>query len=207
MGNGYMSEKQLRKYPHAHGLIFDLDGTIADTMPLHFRAWRFALESYDINFSHREFYAFAGMPTHVILTKLQQKHHRPVPEHEVMRCKDDYFLRSLDEIEIINPVFSVVTEWYGSVPLGIGTGGRRAIVNRTIDVLGIRKYFESIITVEDVRNPKPHPDTFIQCAQKLGVEPRFCQVFEDGDTGLQAARDAGMYATDVRPFITSERWI
>ena len=200
-----MSTNQLEKYTDVRGLIFDLDGTIVDTMPLHFRAWRYALKAHKIDFTENEFYAFAGMLTHIIIDTLQQRHSRVLPEYDVMQCKDEYFLRSIDEIRIIESVFSLVRRWFDTVPMGIGTGGRRAIVDRTVDILHIRKYFDAIVTVEDVRNPKPHPDTFIQCADKLGVEPCYCQVFEDGDMGLQAAREAGMIATDVRPFVTCQQ--
>jgi HAD superfamily hydrolase (TIGR01509 family) len=69
--------------------------------------------------------------------------------------------------------------------------------------LEIDRLFDFIVTADDVDRHKPEPDTFLKCAELMGVEPEFCQVFEDGELGMKAALKAGMLLTDVRPFVTN----
>ena len=92
----------------------------------------------------------------------------------------------------------MLKKFAGTIPVSIGTGGRKEVVERTIEVLGIKELIDHLVTANDVDNHKPHPETFIKCAELMNVEPKYCQVFEDGDYGIKAAKDAGMIVTDIR---------
>ena len=87
--------------------------------------------------------------------------------------------------------------------MSVGTGGHREAVERTLQVTDLRKYFDIIITANDVENFKPHPETFLKCAEMMNVDPEYIEVFEDGDLGIEAAIEAGMRVTDVRSWYDS----
>jgi len=106
-------------------------------------------------------------------------------------------------VKPIEPVAEIARKYYGKLPMAVGTGGHREAVEQTLIITGLRKYFDIIITANDVDNFKPHPETFLKCAELMNVEPEFCEVFEDGDLGLEAAQMAGMIATDVRSWYDS----
>ena len=98
----------------------------------------------------------------------------------------------------IEPVVSIVKKYYGKLPMAVGSGGHRDTVERTLILTDLLKYFEIIVTANDVDNFKPHPETFLRCAELMKVDPAHIEVFEDAELGLEAARMAGMIATDVR---------
>ena len=98
----------------------------------------------------------------------------------------------------IEPVIALVQKYYGKIPMSVGTGGHREAVEKTLEIIGLRKYFDILVTANDVTKFKPHPETFLRCAELMNVAPADCEVFEDGDLGIEAARRAGMIATDVR---------
>jgi len=106
-------------------------------------------------------------------------------------------------IKPVEPVADIARKYFGILPMAIGTGGHRAAVERTLEVTGMKKYFDVIVTANDVTNFKPYPDTFLKCAELMKVDPAFVEVFEDGDLGLEAAKRAGMIATDVRSWYVS----
>jgi beta-phosphoglucomutase-like phosphatase (HAD superfamily) len=112
-------------------------------------------------------------------------------------CKEQHLVKP------IKPVVDIVKKYYGILPMSVGTGGHREAVERTLEITNLRKYFDIIITANDVDNFKPHPETFLKCAAKMKIEPEFVEVFEDGDLGIEAALNAGMIATDVRPWYDS----
>ena len=106
-------------------------------------------------------------------------------------------------VKPILPVVEIVKKYHGILPMAVGTGGHREAVERTLELAGIRKYFDIVITANDVNNFKPHPETFLKCAELMNVDPEFIEVFEDGDLGIEAAIAAGMVATDVRSWYDS----
>jgi len=105
-----------------------------------------------------------------------------------------------DTIKPMEPIASFAKKNHGKIPMSIGTGGGRRSAELILEAIGMRSYFQIIVTANDVKNHKPEPDTFLKCAELMGIEPDFCQVFEDGDKGIEAAIKAGMKVTDVRPF-------
>lgn len=189
-------------HPEVKALIFDIDGTIADTMPNHFKAFRKVLGSYDIDFTVDLFNRFAGVPILPQMNYLKEKYNPNnfVPEIVAVQKETEY-RKSLSSAKPIQPILDVFLAHVGIFPIGCGTGGDRVVATKTLEVLGVLDKVDALITCDDVENGKPAPDTFLKCAELLGVEPQYCQVFEDGQAGIDAAIAAGMHVTDVRKYI------
>lgn len=170
-------------YERYAGLIFDMDGTILDTEPTHRKAWREVLGHYGLQYDVQA------------IIELNQADLDP---HALAREKTDA-VRSmlLDSVEPL-PLVEVVKSWHGRRPMAVGTGSESAIAEALLTHLGLRRYFDAVVAADHVKHHKPAPDTFLLCAQRMGVQPTQCVVFEDADFGIQAARAAGMDAVDVR---------
>ena len=172
--------------------IFDCDGTLADTMPLHYKAWRAALREHDGDFPEALFYELGGTPTVQIVEILNERHGYKMPPVETAREKEELYLQMVAEIGPIEPVVAIVNEVHGKLPLAVASGGHRHVVIKTLDALGLTSKFDAIVGSEDYVNGKPAPDPFLTAARKLGVDPTRCLVFEDTQIGADAARAAGM---------------
>ena len=181
------------------GLIFDCDGTLADTMPAHYKAWLALLDRYGIPFPEPRFYAMGGMPTASIIRVLAGEVGVVVTDVDAMVLeKERTFLTYLDAVAPIAPVVSIAAAHRGKLPIAVASGGYRETITRTLDQLGIRLWFDAVVTAEDTARHKPEPDVFLEAARRLGAPPVACVVFEDTDIGLEAARRAGMKGVDVR---------
>lgn len=178
--------------------IFDLDGTLADTMPAHYVAWRKALDPLGIPFPEEVFYGFGGVPTVKILEILSQRHGVPLDPKAIGAAKEAAFEEGIHAIQPISEVVEIARANFGKKPMAVATGGLRMPVARTLEILGITHWFGAIVTVEDVTHGKPHPETFALAAQKIGVDPRRCLAYEDADPGIASAKAAGMTVVDVR---------
>lgn len=186
---------------NAKGLIFDMDGTLADSMPIHFKAWKLTAAENGFEYTEKQFLETAGMPTHKIVPVINKKLGLNLDPEKFSRRKEQLFLENIKDVKLIQPVADIVKEYYNRLPMSIGTGGKKEIAKLTLKILGFDKYFDIIVSAEDVVNHKPDPDTFLKCAELMKVRPEFCQVFEDGEMGLIAAEKAGMIVTDVRPYL------
>jgi len=174
------------------GYIFDCDGTLADSMPLHYKAWCEAMREHECDFPEALFYELGGMTTEHVVEILNERHGRSMDPVETARHKDDLFLKMLPQIAPIEPVVSIVNELYGTMPMAVASGGRRELVVKTLSALGILQKFNTIVSAEDYLRAKPYPDPFLLAAERLGLEPGECLVFEDTQTGIKAAEAAGM---------------
>lgn len=184
------------------GLIFDCDGTLADTMPAHYRAWTSMLDRYGIPFPEERFYAMGGMPTARIIRVLAAEAGVVVTDLDRMvHEKESAFLANLHAVRPLELVVAVAAEHRGRLPMAVASGGYRETITRTLDQLGIRDWFGAVVTAEDTPRHKPEPDVFLEAARRLGVSPRACVVFEDTDIGLEAACRAGMAGVDVRTWL------
>jgi beta-phosphoglucomutase family hydrolase len=192
-------------HPGVKGLIFDLDGTLADTMPYHFESWRKACLKYGADIDSAFLRKHTGSPGWLIASEIINKCNLKdsVSSEQIMNMKLEEFFKVQHFVKPIDPVVNIVKKYYGKMPMAVGTGGHREAVERTLELTGLRKYFEIIVTANDVDNFKPHPETFLRCAESMKVDPSHIEVFEDGDFGLEAARMAGMTATDVRSWYDS----
>lgn len=185
----------------AKGLIFDLDGTVVDSMPVHFIAWKLTAREHGFEYTEELFYGLAGMPTHKIVPVVNERLGLNLDPEKFSRRKEELFLENLKEVKPIEPVADIVRRYHGKLPMSIGTGGKKYIAELTLKKIGFDGFFNAIVSADDVENHKPFPDTFLKCAELMKVEPRNCQVFEDGDMGILAAERAGMLVTDIRSYL------
>src|SRR5438552_11774503 len=183
------------------GLIFDCDGTLADTMPLHWRAWQVITRRHRLHLPEERFYALGGARSRDILKMLSAEQGVPLDHLAVAREKEVEYLPLIAQVEPINVVVGVARENRGKLPMAVASGGTRRIIEQVLEHLGIRSLFNSIVTSEDVVNQKPSPDIFLEAARRIGVPPKFCRAYEDTDLGMQAIREAGMQAVDVRELL------
>jgi beta-phosphoglucomutase-like phosphatase (HAD superfamily) len=179
-------------------LIFDCDGTLADTMPLHWKAWQVVAQRYQLHFPEDRFYSLGGVPSRDILKMLSVEQGRELDPLKASHEKEAEYLPFLGQVQPIEAVVSIARENYGKIPMAVASGGMQTHIIAVLEHLGIRQFFNAVVTSEDVTRQKPAPDIFLEAARRLGVEPQFCRAYEDTDLGLQAIRSAGMEAVDVR---------
>jgi beta-phosphoglucomutase family hydrolase len=176
------------------GFIFDLDGTLIDTMPLHFRAWDQAMQAAGLPHPLEEdfFYSLGGVPTKRVAELFSERYRLKMDLDRVYHHKEEIFTAMQQEARLIEPVVAFAREKVATHPLAVASGGPRDIVRRSLQVTGLASLFKAVVTPEDVVHGKPAPDMFLLAASLLGVEPARCLVFEDADFGIQAAQAAGM---------------
>ena len=179
-------------------LIFDCDGTLADSMPLHWSAWNAVCQRNGIELSVARFYKLGGVPSQKILAMLKQEQGLDFDPAEISRQKEDAYLPLMAEVKLIEPIAAIAREHIGQLPMAIATGGRTKYICPLLERLGVADWFQAIVTSDAVKNHKPAPDTFLKAAALLGVPPEDCRAFEDTDLGMEAIRAAGMDAVDVR---------
>lgn len=185
-------------------LIFDCDGTLADTMPLHWRAWRAVTDRHGIRLTEDRFYALAGIPSRDILRKLSLEQGVAMDHFAIAREKEAAYVPLIDQIEPINIVVGIAREHHGRLPMAVASGGTREVIDQVLRHLNIRQLFDAVVTSEDVAHQKPAPDIFLEAARRLGVPPTSCRAYEDADLGLEAIRAAGMEAVDVREMLRAK---
>jgi len=183
-----------RKYG---GYIFDCDGTLADTMPLHYRAWARVVEEGGGRFPEELFYSWGGRPSETIVADLNRTFGSDLAILETAERKEAYYLELLHEVTPIQAVVDIALGLRGRAPLAVTSGGYRKYVELTLDVIGLKDVFPVIVCAEDCGHGKPHPDPFLETARRLGVPAGECLVFEDSPAGIEAALRAGMECVRV----------
>lgn len=181
------------------GLIFDCDGTLADTMPLHWKAWKTIAARHRFHFTEDRFYALGGVPSRDILKMLGAEQKLSIDPLIVAREKELEYLPQIAQVEPIHTVVDIAREHFGKIPMAVASGGTKLVIEQVLRHLNIRQFFQAVVTSEDVVHQKPAPDIFLEAARRIGVPPQFCRAYEDTDLGMQAIRAAGMEAVDVRP--------
>ena len=182
-----------------HAYLFDCDGTIADSMPLHYVAWRNALAAWNCTFSEEQFYAWAGFAVAKIISLLNEMHGLSMPVEEVARRKEELYLESLPSLRAVPEVLEHIDLQYGRIPLAVVSGSTRESVSASLRFLHLLDKFETLVCAGDYRQSKPDPEAFLIAATRLNVKPDSCLVFEDGELGIAAAKAAGMASVRVPP--------
>ena len=180
------------------GLVFDCDGTLADTMPLHWHAWQMITQRHGLHFPEDRFYSLGGVPSRDILKMLAAEQERSLDHIAVAHEKEEAYLPLMLQVEPIHAVVEIAKANFGKIPMAVASGGTQPIIVSVLEHLKIRHLFDAVVTSEMVKHQKPAPDIFLEAARRIGVEPQFCRGYEDTDLGMQAIRSAGMDAVDVR---------
>jgi len=186
---------------NADALIFDLDGTLADTMPVHYLAWQAALEGTGLAFPEDKFYSCGGMATVKIVELLCTEQGLEADAHAVAQRKYEAFFPYIDKVLRIEPIVAIAEQNHGKLPMAIATGGRTEPASRTIAQTQIGHLFDAVVTADDVEHHKPHPETYLRAAAVLNVDPTRCIAYEDADPGVESAKAAGMEVVDVRELL------
>lgn len=183
------------------GLIFDFDGTLADTMPLHWQAWEIIARRHGFNLTRERLYSLGGVPSRDIIRMLAAEQGRAVDHLAIAKEKELAFLARLPKVRIIPEVVRIAHSHFEKLPMAVATGGTHCVIEQVMEHLSLRRLFRAVVTSEDVANQKPAPDIFLEAARRIGVPPERCRAYEDTDLGMQSIRAAGMQAVDVRDLL------
>ncbi|XP_020602707.1 uncharacterized protein LOC110041738 [Orbicella faveolata] len=181
-------------------LVFDCDGTLVDTMPIHWKAWCKICKETGLVFHKTDFYTLAGVPGKKIINVLAKQQGIKLDPYAIYDRKRKYFLEGLTSVSAIQCVVRIAEEAHRlGIPIAVASGSSRSQVQKALRLAGIEDLFDVVLGNEDYKEHKPKPDAFITAASRLGVNPGDCWGFEDTDIGLEAIRQAGFYrVTDVR---------
>lgn len=177
--------------------LFDCDGTIVDSMPLHYVAWKRALGEWKCDFNEQLFYSWGGMPVAEIISTLNELRDLSMPIEGVAKRKEDLYYESLADLKAVPEVLEHIEASHGQLPFAVVSGSTHDSVTRSLNVLELLDRFETLVCAGDYERSKPDPEPFLIAAKRLGVAPEFCLVFEDTEMGIQAATAAGMASVKV----------
>lgn len=181
------------------GYIFDLDGTLIDTMPLHYRAWDTAMRQAGLTVPLDEelFYSLGGVPTRRVAEIIAKHYGLTIDAERVFHAKEKLFMEIQRDARLIAPTVAFAREAVKTHPMAVASGGPRDVVKRSLELAGLAPLFKAVVTADDVVHGKPAPDMFLLAAKLIGVEPTRCLVFEDAEPGIQGALAAGMQVVRV----------
>ena len=186
--------------------IFDCDGTLVDSMPLHLHAWRAALQMHGFppeQFTLKMHHDYAGMPGAAIVRKLNAEFNSDLPPEQVEIDKVKWYLDHHTDVRGIEPVVEIARAAHGKLPMAVASGSDAHIVHDSLKAISIHQLFDTVVTPVDVERGKPFPDMFLLAAERMGVKPADCLVFEDGLLGIEAAKAAGMQYVFIPPDLTA----
>ncbi len=190
--------------PNIKAIIFDLDGTLADTIPLHLKAWQSAGQALGFHVTDEMIMDHSGTPTVIVAERLGKIYNWKIDPKIIAKAKVDFYLEhknAAGKIKAIQPIFDIAIKYHNVLPMSVGTGSTRIGALRSLEDIEAVHYFETIVTATDVIHPKPHPETFLRCAEFMKIDPKDCIVFEDGAMGILAAHNAGMKLIDVKAYL------
>ncbi len=179
--------------------LFDCDGTIADSMPLHYRAWKEAHGEWNCEFEEKLFYEWGGMPVAEIISTLNKKHGLRMPVESVARRKETLYFELLPHLQAVPEVLQHIESEHKKIPFAVVSGSTRESVTASLTTLNLLEHFDTMVCAEDYTKSKPDPEAFLLAAARLRVAPELCLVFEDTEMGIQAAKSAGMASVKVPP--------
>jgi HAD superfamily hydrolase (TIGR01509 family) len=186
----------------SRALIFDCDGTLVDSMPLHYRSWDAVLRKHGLELPEQRFYQMAGLPVAEIIEGLAREKGLKVDARAIADERDAHFhSQPPSEMRPVKAVVEIAREFRGRLPMAVATGSTRESALASLQAIGISTWFDAVISSQEVARPKPAPDVFLLAAERIGIAPRDCMAFEDGDAGLESARAAGMRVVDIRPWL------
>lgn len=178
-------------------IIFDMDGTLIDSMPMHLKAWEEAAKQHHFRYESDWIHALGGKPSSEIVQLINQRQSLQLNIKAVCDSKSHAFDKFRPSCCPIPTTLAVLHHYYGKLKLAIGSGSQRRNVNAILEANQLKALFDTIVTANDVEHFKPAPDTFLKAAERLDVSPNKCVVFEDTELGFSAASAAGMHYVKV----------
>jgi HAD superfamily hydrolase (TIGR01509 family) len=177
--------------------LFDCDGTIVDSMPLHQVAWTQTLAEWNCEFPASTFYAWGGLPVVEIIARLNKLHGLAMPVESVARRKEELYYKILPQLQAVPEVLEEIEVQFGKIPFAVVSGSTRESVIKSLTTLNLLDKFETLVCAGEYKQGKPHPEPFLTAAARLAVRPEACLVFEDTEMGIQAATAAGMASVKI----------
>ncbi|MEO0014581.1 MAG: hypothetical protein RLZZ535_2970 [Cyanobacteriota bacterium] len=193
-----MSLPSIAPIPPYKALIFDCDGTLADTLPVNFKTWTAALQAVGADISKDWYYKYCGTSAEEMLQILKSLFGYQFDSELVIAKRQKHYQSLINKVKEVRAVAEIVRSHHGKIPLAVASGGERIVLEATLNNINLRNFFDVVVSIDDVERGKPEPDIFLLAAQRLGVAPQDCIVYEDSDGGLEAAHRAGMRSIDVR---------
>jgi len=178
-------------------LLFDLDGTLADSMPLSNQSWIEILGRSGCSISEAILHEYSGVPTRKTVEILNQRFGWTLDLDLVTAEKERLYAQIVAQVQPISAVVDIARRFHGRKAMAVVSGGIRETVNRTLQVIGVAELFHVRVCAEDCERGKPNPDPYLLAAQQLGVAPSECLVFEDGAAGIRSAQAAKMKVVQV----------
>lgn len=179
--------------------LFDCDGTIADSMPLHYLAWKKAVGEWGCEFPEETFYSWGGITVAKTIAMLNEQQGLEMPIDQVAERKENLYYQLLPELKAVPEVLEHIEAQHGQIPFAVVSGSTRESVTTSLRTLNLLDRFDTLVCAGDYKHGKPDPEAFLMAAQQLGVAPESCLVFEDAEIGIQAANAAGMASVKVPP--------
>jgi HAD superfamily hydrolase (TIGR01493 family) len=195
-------EPRLLPFAGARALIFDCDGTLADTGLLHFRAFEAAMAADGFAVDLGWYGARVGLSRRHLLDAYEAAFGATLDRTAITRRSVDGYVAAIADLEEIAVVAAIARAYRGRLPMAVASGGEASVLRASLGATGLASLFDAVVSIDDVGAGKPDPALFLEAARRLGVSPAECQVYEDSDEGLEAARRAGIPAHDIRPFHT-----
>lgn len=191
-----MNYSEIKNYK---GLIFDLDGTLINSMPYHALAWKQVAYEHGFDIDVNDIYAMGGSASRDIAAFYKNKGEPVGDIDEYVKRKIAIFQENIPKIEVFQKIFNELKEAKSlGIRIAIGTGTRTANATRILKEKDLFDYIDALVTADDVTRHKPNPDTFLVAAKRLELEPQDCLVFEDGQLGIKAALRGGFDCIEVK---------
>jgi len=190
--------------PDTEALVFDCDGTLADTFAAHFRCFRDVMREFDYVFEAEFYAARLGLSRRLLLESIAQEHGIALDDAEIARRTVAAFPDYVSAVTPIALTCDLAHQHHGRLKMAVASAGTGTIVRAILESIGVLPLFDAVVTIEDVTRGKPHPDIYIAAADRLKVAPARAHAFEDSDEGVESARAAGMQVTDIRPYYRTD---
>lgn len=197
------SPEDLIPHPTTQAVLFDLDGTLVDSMPANLLAYNSTLRDWGVQLPPEWYSTRFGLPAPQLFQQVQDNWDLDFDIPTLVDRKNQAYLDLVDEIELFPLTAKLLQAEEIRRKIAIVTSSPKVTAHAVLTAKGLDSYAEALIARDDVTSTKPSPDPYILATQLLQVEAEQCLAYEDSDIGLEAATKAGVTGIDVRPVCKS----